>query len=99
MSFSWTPSVKGLKQIRVKKVKKGLNTLYLSLFSPNAGKKRTRKTPNTDIFQAVNSKKLIEGSDFNYETCLEKIVNLKIFLEGPNFKQTYKPFVLNWNLL
>ena len=26
---------------------------YLSVFSPNAGKMRTRITPNTDTFQAV----------------------------------------------
>ena len=30
-----------------------LNTPYLSVFSPNAGKKRIRITPNTDTFHAV----------------------------------------------
>ena len=31
------------------------DTLYLSVFSPNAGKKETRITPNTDTFHAVEA--------------------------------------------
>ena len=42
----------------------GLNTEYLPVFSPNAGKYGPEKTPPLDTFHAVSSELGVTGSSF-----------------------------------
>ena len=76
--------------------KTGTTTAQSVRIQSECGKKRRRKSQNTDTshFHNEHSKKLILSSGFNDETCLEKIPNLEISLEEPIFQQIYKSFVL-----
>ena len=88
------PFISIISRIIGKQWKKREQPLRRVCIQSECGKKRPRKSQNTDTSHAVNSKKLIVGSGFNYETCLDKIPNLEISLEEPNFQQIYKSFVL-----
>ena len=69
----------------------GLNTEYLSVFSPNGGKFWSRITPNTDTFYAVNTSildqiLLYRNENYNHDT------NKKILLSNIKFCINSKRF-------
>ena len=70
-------------------------TEYLSVFSPNAGKLRSRITPNTDTFYAVNTsildQILLYGNE-NYNHDTNKKILLSVIKFCINSKRFYMLF-------
>ena len=70
-------------------------TEYLSVFSPNAGKLRSRITPNTDTFYAVNTsildQILLYGNE-NYNHDINKKILLSVIKFCINSKRFYMLF-------